>query len=111
MIQRGMMILRTFKRFSSPFAFPALAACVLAYFAYHTVQGDHGVLSFMRLNNEIARADAALTALRAERLELEHRVRLLDRRSLDMDMLEERIRSDLNRLRRDEVVIFLPVDR
>ena len=106
-----MTILDDLKRFSSPFAFPALGACVLAYFAYHTVQGDHGMLSYMRLNNEVARANAALDVLRRDRLELEHRVRLLDRRSLDMDMLEERVRADLNRLREDEVVIFLPLER
>lgn len=103
-----MTVLSELKQRSRHIALPALGACVLAYFSYHTVQGDRGLLSFMRLGNEVSRAEAAVEALRGERLSLEHRVGLLDPRSLDLDMLEERVRLDLNRLPSNEIVIFLP---
>ena len=88
-------------------AFPALGACVLVYFAYHTIQGDRGLLSLMRVSNEVERAQHALNNLREQRLTLEHRVGLLDRRSLDLDMLEERMRLDLQKIHENEGVIFL----
>lgn len=103
-----MTVLADFRQRCRHIAFPALGACVLAYFAYHTVQGDRGVLSYMRLSNEVARAEETLNRLRGERIVLEHRVGLLDRRSLDLDMLEERLRLDLHKVAPNEVVIFLP---
>lgn len=103
-----MTVLKDLQRRSRYFTLPALGACVLAYFAYHMVQGDRGLLSMMRLSNEVARAEQGLTRLQTERMGLEHRVGLLDRRSLDLDMLEERLRLDLHKVRPNEVVIFLP---
>jgi len=103
-----MTVFAELHRRSRHFVAPAFGACILVYFAYHTIQGDRGLLSMMRISNEVARAEVALNDLRAQRLELEHRVGLLDRRSLDLDMLEERMRLDLNRMREDEVIIFLP---
>jgi len=101
-----MSALSEIQRRSRHIAFPALGACVLAYFVYHTVQGDHGFLSYLRLNNEVTRAEIALDSLRRDRLGLEHRVGLLDSRSLDLDMLEERLRLDLHRIEPNEFVIF-----
>ena len=103
-----MTALNELKRRSRQITLPALGACVLAYFAYHTVQGDHGLLSLMRLSNEVERARVALNHLQSDREVLERRVGLLDRRSLDLDMLEERLRLDLHKLRENEVIIFLP---
>lgn len=106
-----MRLLDDMARFSSPVVLPAIGACVLAYFAYHTVQGDHGIISYMRLSNEVARADSALETLRSTRVDLEHRVGSLGRFTFDLDMLDERVRADLNRIAPDEVVIFLPFDQ
>lgn len=103
-----MSVLAELRRRSRAIGLPALGACVLAYFAYHTVQGDRGLLALMRLSNEAEKAQLALDRLRGERLALEHRVSLLDKRSLDLDMLEERLRLDLQKLRENEIVIFLP---
>lgn len=101
-----MAVLRELRRRSRQIVMPVLGACVIGYFAYHTVQGDRGLLSYMRLSSEVARAEATLADLRAERKRLEHRVNLLRRDNLDLDMLEERARTLLHRVRDDEVVIF-----
>lgn len=104
-----MTVLTELKRRSRTILLPALGGCVLAYFAYHSVQGDHGLLSLVRLSKEVQKAQVALNRLQEERLLLEHRVSLLDQRSLDLDMLEERLRLDLHKLRDNEIVIFFPV--
>ncbi len=88
---------------------PVVGACVLGYFAYHTVQGDRGLLAYMKLSGEVARAEATLAEIEAERRALAHKVSLLRADSLDLDMLEERARVLLHRVRDDEVVIFTPV--
>lgn len=78
----------------------------MVYFAYHTFEGDRGILAWARLNNEILAAEMELATVSSERQALEHRVLLLRPDHLDPDMLEERARIMLNMGRTDEVVIF-----
>lgn len=85
---------------------PLIGVAAVAYFAYHTVEGDRGVLAWIRLKNEILEAELQLAKVTTERQALEHRVLLLRPDHLDPDMLEERARAMLNMGREDEVVIF-----
>lgn len=105
-----MAVLRELRRRSRQIVAPVLGACVIGYFAYHTVQGDRGLLAYMRLTGEVARAEVTLAEVRAERQTIERRVRLLHPDSLDLDMLEERARKLLHRVRDDELIIFTPVE-
>lgn len=86
---------------------PFLGACAVVYFAYHTVQGDRGVLAWWRLRHEISEAQATLARVKGQREAMEHRAGLLRPDSLDPDMLEERARVMLHVGRDDEVVILL----
>lgn len=85
---------------------PLIGLCAVTYFAYHTVEGDRGVLSYLRLNGEILEAEMRLSKISSERQEMEHRVLLLRPDHLDPDMLEERARIMLNMGREGEVVVF-----
>lgn len=85
---------------------PLVGLGAVAYFAYHTVEGDRGVLAYFRLQNEILEAEMQLARVSSERTEMEHRVQLLNPDHLDPDMLEERARIMLNMGREGEVVIF-----
>lgn len=85
---------------------PLIGVAAVAYFAYHTVEGDRGLLAWIRLKNEILEAELQLAKVTTERQALEHRVLLLRPDHLDPDMLEERARAMLNMGREDEVVIF-----
>lgn len=96
------------RRRSRQVALPIFGACVLLYFSYHTIQGERGVLSYMRLGNEVERARDTLDRLRYERNKVERRVSRLRDDSMDLDLLEERARVVLNRVREDEIVLFLP---
>ncbi len=99
------------RRRSRQVALPIFGAIVLLYFAYHTIQGDRGLLAYMRLGNEVERARDTLGRLRHDRNQLELRVSRLKSGSMDLDLLEERSRLVLNRVRDDEVVIFLPTQQ
>jgi cell division protein FtsB len=86
----------------------AIAACMVAYFAYHAVQGERGLLAHQRLSQDVARAEQVAADIAARRLALEERVALLRPEGLDPDMLEERARFLLNYGYAEDKVIFLP---
>jgi cell division protein FtsB len=87
---------------------PFLGLTAVVYFAYHTVQGDRGLLAWWRLNREVHTAEATLGRLQVERDRLDRRAQLLRPDHLDPDMLEERARIMLNMGRDDEVVVLRP---
>lgn len=84
---------------------PILALGFLAYFIYHIIQGERGIMSWMRLEQKIQEAEIDLEKVQAEHDALQHRVQLLRPDSLDPDMLDERVRQAVNFARTDEVIL------
>jgi cell division protein FtsB len=101
-----MALLTELKRHVGDAVAPAIGFCVVAYFAYHSIQGDRGLVAWMRLNEHIEIARAEVAGLQAERVALERRVSLLRPDSLDRDLLDEQARIVLNFARPGEVVIL-----
>ena len=85
---------------------PLIVACIVTYFGYHAVQGERGMLTWLQLSYQIEQSRAALLLSRAEERRLAHRVALLRRDNLDLDMLDERTRAVLNHARPGELVVF-----
>jgi len=83
-------------------------ALVLAYFSFHMIQGNHGVVALLELRTKVAAAEAIRAQTAAERQRLVQQVSLLRPDNLDRDMLEERARIMLNYGRPDEIVILAP---
>lgn len=67
----------------------------VAYFGFHAISGDRGLLALAQLTKEVEVAQGELDRVRAERLHLEHRVSLLKDESLDIDLLDEQARKVL----------------
>jgi cell division protein FtsB len=88
---------------------PFLLILMVAYFGVSFVQGDRGLLAWIRLSDEIAVAQADLGELMAERASMEHRTQLLRPNQLDLDMLDERARTLLGFTHIDEIVIYVPL--
>ena len=76
-----------------PYIPTALFAVLIFYFGVHALTGDRGLLTGQRREETLATRAARLETLKAERAELETRVRLLSNRSLSRDLLEERARA------------------
>lgn len=87
---------------------PALGLATLAYFGFHAVHGERGLLVWWQLRQDLQAAQTEQAALAAERETLEHRVRLLRKDHLHPDMLDERARAMLNLIGPDEVVVVPP---
>lgn len=86
---------------------PILGISLVVYFAYHLVQGDRGLIAWLRLTQQINEAHATLAGLETERQPLEHRVSLM-RDKIDPDLLDQSARAELNLVGANEVVIFDP---
>jgi cell division protein FtsB len=76
-----------------PFIPSLLLAVLIAYFGYHALTGDRGLLTSGQRDETLASRTAELKQVRAERMDLEARARLLRDSSLSADLLEERARS------------------
>ncbi|XVN43490.1 MAG: septum formation initiator family protein [Candidatus Rickettsia vulgarisii] len=68
---------------------------LLAYFVFHSIYGNRGIIAYFSLNRKLEKAYSELETLKAERVELEHRVKLLRPESLDKDMLDQEARRIL----------------
>jgi cell division protein FtsB len=73
-----------------------LGAAVFSYFAYHTIQGDRGLIAWWQMSQQLTEGQVELEQLMSEREGVELRVSLLKPDNLDPDMLEERARIMLN---------------
>ncbi len=76
-----------------PYTLTAILLALIAYFAFHALTGERGMLSADQRDVVLARRHAELTHVRAQRMDLEARARLLRNGSLSADLLEERARS------------------
>jgi cell division protein FtsB len=83
-----------------------LGALLFAYFLFHAIQGDRGILAWMQVRQQIVEAEAQLAGTDALRQGWEGRVALLRSNGLDRDMLDERARLVTGLLRPDEMVIL-----
>jgi len=88
----------------TPAAYIALIG-VIVVFAHSGLQSDHGLAAFREAGSEERRLTAELTALKADRAQLDNRVLRLSDRFLDLDLLDERARLILGMVRRDELII------
>lgn len=92
-------------RFLLDVLIPTLMLCWAAVLIYSAVVSDTGYRALAELEAEALQKTAEADALRARRLMLEHRADLLKSKSLDPDMIDERIRTLLGYSREGEIVV------
>jgi len=78
-----------------PYLPSALFALLIFYFGVQAITGERGMLKGARREETLTTRTKQLEDLRAERIELEARVRLLSDSNLSRDLLEERARAVL----------------
>jgi cell division protein FtsB len=96
---------RDFRKNARRLLTPLLVVAMVFYFTFHVLSGEHGLYALFKEERKLARATAELETLTAKRKELEHRARLLDSRSLDLDLLDEEARHTLGLAGANEIVI------
>lgn len=83
----------------------ALLGALVAYLIFHLVQGNRGLLELFKIRKILQQEQATLAHLEHEQKALSYRVHLLRPQSLDLDLLDERIREVLNEAESDEIVL------
>jgi cell division protein FtsB len=86
---------------------PLLCVAAILYFAWHTVQGRHGLRAYMEYGSNLDRLEAEAAATQETRAQLENQRRLLQSRAVDPDYLDELARKKLNYMTGNEKVIDL----
>jgi cell division protein FtsB len=87
-----------------------LALCgygLAIYFGYHALSGSRGLLAWQELSRELDATQHELDAVRAERLDLEHKVARLRPDALDPDLVDELARRRLGLVGPLDVIILL----
>jgi cell division protein FtsB len=97
---------RELRRYAAAALAPFFCVVAIAYFGFHYVQGERGLIAYLRLSEQVASAEQRLSAVRVERQQIEHRVNLLRPERLDRDLLEERARAILGYAHKNEIVLF-----
>ena len=76
-----------------PYLPTAVLALLIIYFVLHAFTGDRGLLTSNQRDAALVAKTQELAQVRAQRVDLETRARLLRDTSLSADLLEERARS------------------
>ncbi len=103
-----MALVREIRKRARQVAPQVFLACLAAYFCYHAVQGERGILAWHRLQQDQVAARELRMQLAEERAGLALHVDLLRPDNLDPDMLEERARILLNFSGPDDYMVVLP---
>ena len=103
-----MVFLRQLRRRAHVVLGPVIGVGLTAYFLYNLIEGNHGLIQWLRVTREIRAEHANLEAIKAQRAALDLRVSDLKPDHLDPDLLDERVRATLNLVAPDEIVIMQP---
>lgn len=68
---------------------------VVAYFLYHAVTGQRGILSTLDINEKIFEKSQKLQELQHERNLLEYKIKVLKSKITDYDLIDEIVRSKI----------------
>lgn len=101
-----MSAVREIRRHSLAAIVPVICFAAIGYFAYHAMEGEHGINAYTRLTLQIRDTKVALAEVTAERKTLERRVDLLRASGLDADMLDEQGKKVLGLIKPGERVIL-----
>ena len=85
---------------------PSVGACLFGYFVYHAIEGDRGIMAWLRISQQLAESKGTLASLQSERQEVQNRVTLLSI-NIDPDLLDERARLMLNVAEPDDRLVII----
>ena len=101
------MVVRTrLRSIVVPIFFYLVLGVASGYLVWGASNGEHGLKAKVRYDAEAQAVEKELAALKEERARWERRVAALRPESVDRDLLDEEAHTKLDRVQRDEVVIF-----
>ena len=101
-----MVVRKRARKILIPLALYSVSGLVVGYFVHHANTGARGLDAKRQLKIQERDVAAELDSLKSERAEWERRIALLRSDQIDRDLLEERARSLLGRVHRNDLVII-----
>ena len=106
------MVVRTrLRKIVLPIVFYLVLGVASGYLVWGASNGEHGLKAKLKYDAEAETLNTELAALKEERARWERRVAALRPESVDRDLLEEEAHAKLDRVNKDEVVIFTAPDQ
>jgi cell division protein FtsB len=102
-----MAVRRRKKRSLTRFIAPLATMMILGYFGFHAFNGQYGIRAHLAMELRMAELEKKLEERTAVRNQLEARVAMLNDGTMEKDMVDQYVRSQLNMAREDEVVLLL----
>ena len=84
-----------------------LLGTIVAFFGFHTVAGDRGILARPKIEHKIIQAQEQLSLLKKHQSFLSHRISLMRKDGVDADILAETARSELGLFAPNDVIISI----
>lgn len=100
----------TFRQMMMRAALPAGCLLVGGYFAFHAVDGPTGYTAWRDYQVQHGKLDAAVKSSEEQKVALQRKLALLNPRGVNPDLADELVRSNLDMIRPDEVVVPLPIE-
>ena len=94
-----------------PIVFYLVLGSASAWLVWGASQGDRGLKAKAQFDAESDRLQSELATLRADHARLLRRVDSMRSEAVDGDLLDEEARAKLDRIGKDDVVIFVPVTK
>ncbi|WP_158811548.1 septum formation initiator family protein [Beijerinckia sp. L45] len=91
--------------------FPLMLYCVAggigSYFVWHAINGERGLKTNDEYERSITMLRGEYAAVQSERAQWQHRIDLMRGETIDRDLLEEEARVLLDRVHKNDLVVFL----
>ena len=101
------MVVRTrLRKIVLPIVFYLVLGVTSGYLVWGASNGEHGLEAKVKFDAEAINLKAQLAAVKDERARWEMRVASLSPEGIDKDLLDEEAHALLDRVAKDEVVIF-----
>jgi cell division protein FtsB len=101
-----MVVRKRARKILIPLALYSVSGLLAAYFLHHAHSGARGLEAKRQLKVQAHDIAKELETVKTERAEWERRIALLRSDQIDRDLLEERARTLLGRVHRNDLVII-----
>ena len=101
-----MVVRRRARKILIPLALYGVSGLMVGYFVHHAQSGARGLEAKRQLKIQAYEISKELEVLKTQRAEWERRIALLRSDQIDRDLLEERSRTLLGRVHRNDLVII-----
>jgi len=90
-----------------PIVFYLVSGSASGFFVWQASIGDRGLNAKAHYQAQMAALTAELAGLQDERKTLQHKVDLMRDRAIDRDLLDEEARAKLDRVDKNDLVVFI----